>query len=153
MTCLHVVRANVDTVDYATKDLLIGKHPIAIQQKKDRRVGKEVQSILCQHVVHCRWHLIRVCKSVPFDAVNDDVTNDSDWEQDWKARSIKHCHVSYIEDSGVLVVYDEFRARVQVHISVDLSLFCLVKSLVWVRLPALIISLLKPLSDYRVKLA
>ena len=84
---------------------------------------------------------------VPLTNIEDDVREDSDGEQDRKARPIKHSYIRDIKDEGVLEVDYEIRSRVQIHILIDLRLFSLVKSLFRIFFPALVDTLLKPF-DY-----
>jgi len=111
-------------VDHILEYLAIREHPISIEKEENGRVTEEFHRVNSHLVIHCWWQLETVCELISLSTPEDEVGEESDWEESRQAQSIHHGDVGNIEQLAILDVLaaDVVGAIVHINQLVDLLL-------------------------------
>ena len=108
------------------QELLAGSHPVAEEEHQNGRILQSVQHILTQTLVVHGRHTVSIVEHQLLLEVENDHGKTGNREQDWHAQAVHESDEDDVEEGGVLVVHEVFRARIHVQIRLDRGLLSLI---------------------------
>jgi hypothetical protein len=108
----HCFARPVDKLPPSVKYLLIGKHPVAVENQDKWCIFKLAKTVMRQMVIKGWRQLHVVSHSIPFSYPLVEEIEGSYREEEWHANTVHHGYVNDVEETCVFEMDDVFTSAI-----------------------------------------